>query len=106
MKDLAHLPENLATVPAQGYPCELHTDHAPEPLFNHRHHIWPLGLGGPDESTNVVFVCPVGHDRVHALLRLMYTHDGSVPWTLACHFGSKERALAKMGYERAKGTLI
>lgn len=54
-----------------GAVCECRADHRPAPLDGEWHHIWPLGMGGPDVVSNRVFLCPTAHTNVHAILRLM-----------------------------------
>jgi hypothetical protein len=49
--------------------CECRSVHSPYPLELERHHIWPLGMGGPDTSDNVAWVCPTTHTNIHELLR-------------------------------------
>ncbi len=48
--------------------CQLHTRHVPAPLWIERHHIQPLGMGGPDEADNWLWCCPTGHFNIHALM--------------------------------------
>lgn len=55
----------------EGRTCGCCFEHRPPVLEFERHHIWPLGLGGPDQEVNVVWVCPTTHANVHELLRLM-----------------------------------
>lgn len=54
-----------------GKKCICVADHNPEPLELERHHVWPLGMGGPDTEGNVVWLDPTAHMNVHELLRLM-----------------------------------
>ncbi len=86
-------------------PCAIHADHRPEPYDVEVHHVWPLGMGGPDVKANVVPVCPTGHTNVHALLRLAFRHHGvdKVPWVTRRRFHSEERRLARMGFLAATG---
>ena len=55
----------IVSVPFLQEPCRCVAQHAPAPPYAHLHHIWPLGLGGPDVRDNLVPLCPSGHDRVH-----------------------------------------
>lgn len=38
-----------------------------------RHHVVPVYLGGTDDPSNLVWLCPTTHTNVHELLRLMMT---------------------------------
>lgn len=54
-----------------GRVCACRVTHAPHPLELERHHVYPLGMGGDDSESNVVWVCPTTHTNTHELLRLM-----------------------------------
>jgi len=82
-------------------PCLVHGKrHIPNPHLNHRHHVWPLGEGGPDIEANIVVVCPTGHLNIHALLNLFKLHSGEPPYTELRQFAMGERELAALGYQR------
>ncbi len=81
-------------------PCQLHGRHMPMSHVNHRHHVWPLGEGGPDISDNIVVVCPTGHYNVHECLREFKMHQGKVPYTVLKRYSLKERHYAELGYKR------
>lgn len=85
--------------------CQVHADHAPQVWDVEVHHVWPLGMGGPDVPANTVPVCPTGHTNVHALLRLAFRHGGvdAVPWDVRRRFHFAERRLARMGHRAATG---
>lgn len=59
------------TVPWNVSPCLVHGYHWPRPLETVRHHVWPLGMGGPDAPHNIVMICDTGHRNVHHLLTLL-----------------------------------
>lgn len=59
----------------EGQVCRCVAEHRPPVLELHAHHVWPLGMGGPDTDANTVFVCPSGHSNIHELLRLMLRAD-------------------------------
>lgn len=86
-------------------PCEVHAVHAPWHSDVHVHHIWPLGMGGPDSRANTVSICPTGHTNVHALLRLAFRYGGvdAVPWEHRRRFHFDERHLARLGHLAATG---
>lgn len=48
--------------------CENPVSHVPAPLRTVRHHVWPLGWGGPDSGGNRVQCCDTCHYAVHAVL--------------------------------------
>jgi len=53
--------------------CLCVAEHRPAAPNPHRHHLWPLYLGGPETDATLVLLCPTTHDRVHRLLRAMVT---------------------------------
>lgn len=81
-------------------PCLLHSRHLPETHVNHRHHIWPLGEGGPDIEDNIVVVCATGHGNIHDLLRHFKMLGGKVPYQILRRYSYKEREFAELGYKR------
>ena len=84
-------------------PCQVHAKHHPQDHLRHRHHVWPLGKGGPDEEANIVAVCPTGHTNIHILLDLLLgSRDGTVPWTERRRFTTGERRYADLGYQRIR----
>ena len=71
---LAHrsrIPEQLAKGP-----CLVHKAHKPEPLRTVEHHVWPLGMDGPDVDDNKIDICDTGHYNIHTLLDLMLAGRG------------------------------
>ena len=60
------MPVRRKTAPAPS--CQLHGYHSPKPLWIERHHIQPLGMGGPDVAANWLSCCPTGHFNIHALM--------------------------------------
>lgn len=75
------------------------------------HHVWPLGMGGPDKAANKVTLCMNGHGAVHAYMDHLIRYgpdaddprnpNGGVPWSIAMHFGTKVRWLAFSGWDQA-----
>jgi hypothetical protein len=54
---------------APGNQCSLHRTHgSARPLRTVLHHVWPLGMGGPNTAANKVATCDNGHYAVHELL--------------------------------------
>lgn len=66
-----------APVSLSGDQCVVHGSHWPPVRETEQHHIWPLGMGGPDVKTNKVKICPTGHANVHVALRRLVA-GGSV----------------------------
>lgn len=85
--------------------CTVHGEHRPRPWDVEVHHVWPLGMGGPDTPRNRVPICPTGHTNVHALLRHAARAGGvdEVPWDVRRRFHPGERALARIGYDASEG---
>lgn len=79
--------------------CACVSNHNPNVNHVHRHHIWPLGEGGPNEDWNLVWLCPTTHENVHVLLRAYKQYEGTPPWEVRKHFGSYARGLAQRGWE-------
>lgn len=75
-----------------------HTEWVP----TNRHHVWPLGLGGPDHPSNIAVVCMNGHGAVHSLMdRMLVTPGGALPWSVRRMYGRRVRAMALAGYALA-----
>ena len=59
--------------------CQIHDYHRPEPQGHHRHHVIPLAwtraVGEPESE--VVNLCPTGHENVHRDLRAAIR---GLPW--------------------------
>ncbi len=83
-------------------PCQQHSKHFPKVQLTHRHHVWPLGLGGPDIEDNIVIICPTGHTNVHRLIDEYKAMNGNVPYSVIRRFAWSERRLAKLGWDRYK----
>lgn len=84
--------------------CECVADHNPNVITFHQHHVWPLGMGGPDEASNLVLLCPTVHASIHHLLREFVRADGEPGWLITRHFGNYPRRLAAQGYYAWKGS--
>lgn len=93
---LAHAGHNVARMP-MGTGCQVHKHRAWVPL--ERHHVWPLGMGGPNTDANKVTVCANGHYSIHEVIDRLIKNNGSVPDVR--HFSPKVRALALRGWTAA-----
>lgn len=81
--------------------CECVSRHSPVCRSTHLHHIWPLGMGGPDEPDNIEVLCPNQHAMTHMLIRLWgYRYNGEPPWWLRRHFSYLARQLSELGWTR------
>lgn len=76
--------------------CAVHRHRELVPIETH--HVWPLGMGGPDESWNKVTVCENGHGSIHAYLNLLIKHK-TLDWSVRRRYGRKVRALAQKGHD-------
>lgn len=82
-----------------GLECGVHRHDEWVPL--HVHHIWPVGMGGPDIARNRVRVCANGHYAIHAFIDHLIKTEGAVPWEIARHFGPAVRGYAHSGWNQA-----
>ncbi len=75
--------------------CKVHGYHgSAAPLATQLHHVWPLGMGGPDEDENLVEICPTGHVNIHTIIDNLI--DGE-PTPSAHHM---ENLIAKRGFDK------
>ena len=84
-----------------GTRCGVHIHRERVPM--ERHHIWPLGMGGPDTPDNIVTVCSNGHGSIHAYLNVLIDWQGAPPWTESMRYGWKVRTYARRGYLESRG---
>ncbi len=87
---------------AMGKECAVHVHDDMVPQESH--HVWPLGMGGPDQPGNRRVLCSNGHSAVHTYqgLVIKYTKLGRpVPWRVRQLFGHKVRELAMLGLTEA-----
>lgn len=94
--DLTPAPAPLTTT----QPCVLHPKHTPPSHIQHKHHVWPLGHGGPDTPENLIVVCPTGHYNIHRLIEEYITTRGEAPYSLTRQYSLQERRVARLGYDR------
>lgn len=75
--------------------CHKHDSH----VTQESHHIWPLGLDGPDISNNRVLICSNAHGAVHRCLTLMIQSRSFIlPPTIQQQYGRNVRYLAALGF--------
>lgn len=84
-----------------GVTCVCVADHRPNVDEHEKHHIWPLGRGGPDTPENLVWLCPTTHMNVHTLERAWWKAKGSPSWDVRKRFNYYTRELARRAYESA-----
>lgn len=81
-----------------GKMCICVGDHNPNPTHLQRHHIWPLGKGGPDTEENSVWLCPTTHENVHVLLRWWFMRNEEPPWEVRKFHSRYTREMAEKGW--------
>jgi hypothetical protein len=82
-----------------GHECVCHIHEVMVPM--ERHHVWPLGDGGPNIESNLITVCCNAHYSIHAFLDMLWRNNGIVPWTTARQYGKRVRDYAYSGYRQA-----
>lgn len=87
---------------AMGRFCAAH--HHREMVPIEKHHIFPLGDGGPDTAANKIQVCANAHSSIHYLIDLCrkYGDYKLVPYEQRRTFGLKVRNLAFQGWLQIK----
>lgn len=78
--------------------CHVHLGHHPAPQNVARHHIVPTSWDGPDEVSNLIDICPTGHENVHTLLNHYVREGGTPPWRVRFRFSVVERRLAAIAW--------
>lgn len=79
--------------------CRCVGKHIPKPMELHKHHIWPLGEGGPNTKENLLLLCPSTHSNVHRLWRLYERYDGRPPWEFLKSYSEYARWVVERGRE-------
>jgi hypothetical protein len=93
--------EPLKVNPSGERRCRCVRDHRPIPQELHRHHVWPLGEGGPNIATNLRWLCPSTHSNVHRLWREYHAAGGEPPWEVRRIYGGYVRQLVSEGWAQA-----
>ena len=87
--------------------CRCVGTHTPQPGHPEKHHIWPLGTGGPDTPENIIWVCPTTHTNVHLLEGDWRRAKGEPSWDLRRRYSHFTRELARRAYQSAQaGRLV
>lgn len=79
--------------------CACVGKHIPKAMELHKHHVWPLGEGGPDTKENLLLLCPTTHANVHRLWRLYEKHNGRPPWDMLKNYSEYTRSIVEKGRE-------
>ena len=79
--------------------CQCVGKHIPKPMELHKHHVWPIGEGGPDIKANLVLLCPTTHANVHRLWKLYEEYEGRPPWHLINKYSEYARGIVERGRE-------
>lgn len=91
--------EGAAKASFASRPCVCVKNHSPKVNRTALHHIWPMGMGGPDHKTNIVPLCPTTHSEVHLILEAFARADAVVPRKRV--WGEYAYALAVRGWDAA-----
>lgn len=83
-----------------GQECACHAHREMVPI--ERHHVWPLGMGGPNTEANKITVCANAHYSIHAFMDLLVKNDGDVYPNESRRFSAKVRRYARSGYGQWK----
>lgn len=85
--------------------CLCAKQHTPQvdPHELERHHVWPLGKGGPDIDENLLWLCASMHNQVHRLWRYSERYDGPPPTWILKHFSRYARKVVAEGWAQMKG---
>lgn len=83
--------------------CRCVTRHVPQvdPHELERHHVWPLGQGGPNLDVNLLWLCPSTHTQVHRLWRFFQRYDGLPPTWITRTFSHYAREVVAEGWRQA-----
>lgn len=71
--------QGTTRVLASKRPCLCVKRHSPMANHNVLHHIWPLGMGGPDTKSNLIPLCPTTHSEVHFILASFVKANKELP---------------------------
>lgn len=80
-----------------GTECSVHRHRSWVPVESH--HIWPVGMGGPNTPENRVPLCANAHYTVHEVIRRLINGHGVVADSR--RFSARVKALALRGWTEA-----
>jgi hypothetical protein len=91
---------DLEARPAGERWCRCVKTHNPGQLPNEAegHHVWPLGMGGPDVAANMRWLCPTTHTKVHNLWRAYAQAGGRPDWEVLRRYSGYVRELVADGW--------
>lgn len=95
----------INVIDSPGAECLCVSNHNPNAVQLHVHHIWPLGMGGPDIPENEMILCPTTHAGVHRLIRDWRRHGTEPPWEVRKYFSPFVRDLAERGWREYQESL-
>jgi hypothetical protein len=72
----------------------------------HRHHVWPLGEGGPDVAANLRWLCPSTHANAHKLWREYEKRSTTPPWDVLRKYNKYTRDIVALGWSQAHPTPV
>lgn len=80
--------------------CGVTLYHRPRPAQIDVHHIWPLGVGGPNLPANRIAACGGCHEAIHKLLREYDRVQGLPAWSVRRRFPRGVQRVAALGWDR------
>lgn len=86
---------NQTGMTPMGTVCAVHRHRSSVPIQTH--HVFPVGLGGPNVHSNRVQICADGHTEVHNYMNLLV--GDAVPWRVRLRYGFRVRRLARQGWD-------
>ena len=93
--------EPLTATPSGERRCQCVLRHSPVPMELHRHHVWPLGEGGPDVAANLRWLCPTTHSSAHKLWREYQKRSTAPPWDVLRKYNKYTRDIVALGWSQA-----
>jgi len=99
MSEPAGIETVIRTIDTPGLPCALASRGCSAFMSGHggydEHHKWPVSLGGPETTADLLALCPSHHRRQHALIRYLVELDGAAESAaVMTHFARIERDAA------------
>lgn len=79
--------------------CQCVGKHIPKVMETEKHHIWPIGEGGPDIKENLLVLCPTTHSNIHKLWRIYEKVGGRPSWEILKNYSEFAREVVEKGRE-------